>query len=69
MRYSNRRKELSAEKMTLTLPLNTPAAQVLDAWISLVVVKVGTQQEASRYLDIAAATISRRLSHRRRQTK
>ena len=69
MKYSNRREDLSAEKITLTLPINTPVAEVLDAWISVVVAKVGTQQEASRYLDIAAATVSRRLSHRRRQTK
>jgi hypothetical protein len=69
MRYSNRREELSTEKMTLTLPINTPVAQVLDAWISAVVARVGTQLKASVYLDIAAGTISRRLNHRRRQTK
>ena len=69
VRYSYRREDLSAEKITMSLPIRTSAAEVLDTWISAVVARVGTQREASYYLDMAEQTISRRLSHRRRQTK
>jgi|GEM_PF-1126321 hypothetical protein len=68
MKYSNARAELRAEMMTLALPVNTPASEVLDRWIMAVVARVGTQLEASRHLGLTPATISRRLNHRR-QTK
>jgi hypothetical protein len=67
MRYSSGRENLIVEEITLSLPIGTPAAEVLDRWISAVVARVGTQRGASFYLGIAPATISRRLNHRRRQ--
>lgn len=42
MGYSKRREDLSAEKITLNLPIDTPLADVADRWISLVVARVGT---------------------------
>jgi hypothetical protein len=67
MRYSHRREDLSAEKVNLSLPINTPVVEVLDMWISAVVAKVGSQDRAAFYLDIAPATVSRRLNRRRRK--
>jgi hypothetical protein len=69
MRYSKGREKPLVENITLSLPIGTPAAEVLDMWISAVVARVGTQKKAAQYLDIAAATVSKRLSHRRVGTK
>ena len=69
MRYSKRREKLIVEEITLSLPINTPLPDVADRWISLVVAKAGTQRRASVYLDIAPATISRRLNRRRGEWK
>jgi CRP-like cAMP-binding protein len=68
MRHSNRREDLSTEEITLNLPIDTPLADVVDRWISLLIARVGTQQKASVYLDVAPKTVSRRLNRRRRGT-
>jgi hypothetical protein len=57
---------VSDEKIELRLPINTPLEDVMDAWITAVVGKMGTQLKAAYALHIAPGTISRRLNRKRK---
>jgi hypothetical protein len=65
MRYSdgNKDREIRIE-VEIVLPGSLP--DIMDQIITRVVRECGTQVRAARYLRISAATISKRLNHRRR---
>lgn len=56
---------MSDVRIELDLPMNTPLEEVMDAWITAVVAKAGTQLKAAVALRIRPETISRRLNRRR----
>jgi len=58
---------MSGEHIELNLPMDTPLEEVMDAWITAVVGRTGTQLRAAFNLHITPETISRRLNRHRKR--